>query len=234
MNKDVVFGIYYNNLLFKVDGSTLGQALEFDGGTHGALSNPIVINLDVPTGVTAPAIDEAVRFPYSKDMTGTWTLFYKKEDDGSEYTPMKQAELMTELTPVWDRGQMGNAISFEDQKLTVTGETEGRVILKIMGTKGEIDAKMGGNHIEVFNFEKREPYKYDVNTAVTGEMITGGHGGGDTGIIYALRELLRGNRSKSVCEIGESCDNHMISFAAEESRLTGKVIDMAEFEARFN
>lgn len=134
LNKDVVFGIYYNNLLFKVDASTLGQALKFDGEAHGTPSNPIVINLDVPTGVTAPAIDEAVRFPYSKDMTGTWSLTYTLED-GSEYTPMNQAELMTELIPTWDRGQMSDVISFEDQKLTVTGETEGEVFLKIMGTE---------------------------------------------------------------------------------------------------
>ena len=133
-NKNVVFEIYYNNLLFKVDGSTLGQALKFDGEAHGTPSNPIVINLDVPTGISAPAIDEAVRFPYSKDMTDTWTFLYKKED-GSEYTPMEQAELMTELRPEWDRGQMGDVISFEDQKLTVTGETEGNVILKILGTE---------------------------------------------------------------------------------------------------
>ena len=88
--------------------------------------------------------------------------------------------------------------------------------------------------IQIFNFITRENRKYDFDTEAAGEMITGGHGGGDNGIIYALRELLNGNRCKSVCEIGESCDNHMISFAAEESRLTGKVIDMAEFEARFN
>ena len=112
--------------------------------------------------------------------------------------------------------------------------TQGGRTIRIMGTKGEIYAKMSGNDIEVFNFEKREPYKYDVDANVTSEMITGGHGGGDYGIIYALRELLKGNRSKSVCEIGESCDNHMISFAAEESRITGKTIDMAEFEARFS
>ena len=134
LNKDVVFGIYSNNLLFKVDGSTLGQTLKFDGEAHGTPSDPIVINLDVPTGVTAPAIDEAVRFPYSKDMTGTWSLTYTLED-GSEYSPMEQAELITELIPTWDRGQMGDVISFEDQKLTVTGETEGEVYLKIMGTE---------------------------------------------------------------------------------------------------
>ena len=108
----------------------------------------------------------------------------------------------------------------------------GRTI-RIMGTKGEINAKMSGDDIEIFNFITRETRKFDFDSAAAGEMITGGHGGGDTGIILALRDLLNGKRSKSVCEIAESCDNHMISFAAEESRLTGKVINMEEYEARF-
>lgn len=108
----------------------------------------------------------------------------------------------------------------------------GRTI-RIMGTKGEINAKMSGDDIEIFNFITRETRKFDFDFAAAGEMITGGHGGGDTGIILALRDLLNGKRSKSVCEIAESCDNHMISFAAEESRLTGKVINMAEYDSRF-
>ena len=112
--------------------------------------------------------------------------------------------------------------------------TKGGRVLKIMGTKGEIDARMSGDNIEIFNFSTRQSRKFDFDTEAAGEMITGGHGGGDTGIIHALRDLLNGHKIKSICEIGESCDNHMISFAAEESRLTGKVIDMAEFEARFN
>lgn len=111
--------------------------------------------------------------------------------------------------------------------------TEGGRILRIMGTQGEIDAKMKGDQIKIFNFLTRETRKYDFDSAAVGENITGGHGGGDTGIIYALRDLMNGEISNSVCGVGESCDNHMISFAAEESRLTGKVIDMTKFEASF-
>jgi predicted dehydrogenase len=111
--------------------------------------------------------------------------------------------------------------------------TKGGRVLKIMGTKGEIDAKMSGDEIEIFSFLTRESRKFDFESAAAGEMLSGGHGGGDTGIISALNNLIDGKRSASVCEVGESCDNHMISFAAEESRLTGKVIDMAEFMARF-
>ena len=38
----------------------------------------------------------------------------------------------------------------------------------------------------------------------------------------------------SICPIEETCTNHLIAFAAEESRVTGKVIDMDEYRARFN
>ncbi|MBQ4119106.1 MAG: Gfo/Idh/MocA family oxidoreductase [Clostridia bacterium] len=111
--------------------------------------------------------------------------------------------------------------------------TEGGRVLRIMGTQGEINAKMNGDQIEIFNFLTRNTRNYDFDSAATDEAITGGHGGGDTGIIYALRDLMNGKVSNSVCEIGESCDNHMISFAAEESRLTGKAINIKEFEERF-
>ena len=58
----------------------------------------------------------------------------------------------------------------------------------------------------------------------------GGHGGGDKGIVYAFYDLLTGNEnSKSLCDVSVSCENHMLSFAAEESRLTGKVVDVADY-----
>ena len=114
---------------------------------------------------------------------------------------------------------------------TMSAFNKGGRTIRIMGTKGEINAVMDGNKISIFDFATQTTSDYDCDAAVSGEMITGGHGGGDDGIIYALKELLGGNRSKSVCEIGESCDNHMISFAAEESRLNnGKTVYMDEFD----
>ncbi len=109
--------------------------------------------------------------------------------------------------------------------------TKGGRYIRIMGTKGEIEAKMSGDKIEIFSFETKQTRQYDFEGESSGEMITGGHGGGDSGIIHALRDMLNGKRWGSVCDIRESCDNHMISFAAEESRLTGKVIVMSEFNS---
>jgi hypothetical protein len=111
---------------------------------------------------------------------------------------------------------------------------EGGRSIRIMGTKGEIRAMMKGDQIEVYSFLTSKARKVDVNSMSTSETILGGHGGGDTGIIAALVELLKGNKIRSVCDIRESCDNHMISFAAEESRVSGKVVDVEEFMSRFD
>ena len=54
------------------------------------------------------------------------------------------------------------------------------------------------------------------------------------GYIMGKCKLLDGKADKSICSIAESCDNHMIAFAAEESRLTGTVVDMREFEKKFD
>ncbi len=104
-------------------------------------------------------------------------------------------------------------------------------VMHIMGTRGEIHAAMSGNKVEIFDFITRKTRTVDVDSAQYGETITGGHGGGDSGIVAALRDLLNGKRLKAISNVGESCDNHMIAFATEQSRISGKVIDMADFEA---
>lgn len=100
----------------------------------------------------------------------------------------------------------------------------------IMGTKGEIRANMGEDHITVYRFADRKSEQIRIEDAVLNQNITGGHGGGDDGIISAFYELLSGNeQDTSLCDVQTSCQNHMLSFAAEESRLTGRVIDMEAF-----
>ena len=51
-------------------------------------------------------------------------------------------------------------------------------------------------------------------------------------IMKALADKLNG-REANVCDLRETYISHLIAFAAEESRLTGKVVDMKEFEERF-
>ncbi|MBQ7346594.1 MAG: Gfo/Idh/MocA family oxidoreductase [Clostridia bacterium] len=115
---------------------------------------------------------------------------------------------------------------------TMSAFNRGGRFLRIMGTRGEISANMSSPIIDIYHFEDRSTRQINLDANKTDDTIVGRHGGGDEGIIYALRDLLNGISDNSVCDIAESCDNHMIAFAAEESRLTGSVVSIKEFDAR--
>ena len=52
LNKEIVIGDYYRNLLFKVDAAAFDKELKFNPeSTYGTPSNPLKIYLDIPTEV---------------------------------------------------------------------------------------------------------------------------------------------------------------------------------------
>ncbi len=102
----------------------------------------------------------------------------------------------------------------------------GRVI-RIMGTDGEVEAAMNKDYMTFTSLDTEEKEEISIFGAVTDESITSGHGGGDDGIMYALHDLISENKkSKSVCDIRTSYENHMIVFAAEKSRRENLVVDV--------
>ena len=109
---------------------------------------------------------------------------------------------------------------------------EGRVT-RIMGTKGSINASMKTGEVKVKLFGQDE-YEVEDDSELIGDTIVSGHGGGDTGIILALYDYLEGNISADeVSEIGISCKNHLIVFAAEESRLNNTVVNFKDFMKKY-
>ncbi len=104
--------------------------------------------------------------------------------------------------------------------------------ITIMGTEGTIHGRMSDTYFTVYRFADKQEERIEIADAMPGEMITGGHGGGDEGIMNAFFARLRGEyHGKSICSLREACENHLIAFAAEESRLTGRVINMNEYAA---
>lgn len=99
--------------------------------------------------------------------------------------------------------------------------------LKIMGTKGEIRAIDSKNEIEVQLFDTNE------RKVVNPKQITGGHGGGDTGIMEDFISLILSNKGKALTSANVSVQSHMMAFAAEESRLTDKVVNMKDYYNNF-
>jgi len=125
---------------------------------------------------------------------------------------------------------------FEDDVLvtfSMNAFNAGGRFIHIMGTKGEIRAAMDGQTPIEFNAISNipgEPVQKEVIDLVADNNLNSGHGGGDEGIIRALHSYLCGEyNGKSIPTITESYYNHLITFAAEESRASGKVVDVADY-----
>ncbi|MBO5221338.1 MAG: Gfo/Idh/MocA family oxidoreductase [Clostridia bacterium] len=119
----------------------------------------------------------------------------------------------------------------ETVTLTMTAFTKGGRHTRIMGTKGEIEAHAKNDYITVYTFDDRQYHEYKIADYVGGNTIASGHGGGDGGIMEALYEYITDTyEGFSICDIETSAMNHLISFAAEESRVNGgTVIDLDEY-----
>ncbi len=116
---------------------------------------------------------------------------------------------------------------------TMSAFNEGGRRIRVMGTKGELDARMGSETITVYDFATRTREEIKIADAILDESIASGHGGGDLGIIRALCQSFSGNyKGNSIADITTSIDNHLTAFAAEESRLTDKVILLDEYKAK--
>ena len=115
--------------------------------------------------------------------------------------------------------------------LTVNAFNGGGRHTRVYGTKGELYAYMSDDEVYVRTFKDKK--KHFIPVEKTEESIAGGHGGGDYGIIVDLYNYLEGNDVQyGASEIGISVLNHMMGFAAEESRKEGTVADLNEFCAR--
>jgi len=111
---------------------------------------------------------------------------------------------------------------------TMSAFNKGGRFTKIFGDKGEMDANMETDVITVYNFKTEETKKYELDKI--DETISSGHAGGDTGIMEDLLDYFGENKaSDSVCSLYTSYMNHLMSFAAEESRLNDSIVNLDDF-----
>lgn len=125
---------------------------------------------------------------------------------------------------------------FEDgvtATFTMNAFNKGGRFIHIMGTNGELRAAIDGESpISVYDFKTKTTKEYDV---ISADGMDNGHGGGDEGIVKTLYEYLNEcDDGISASGITTSVNNHLIVFAAEESRLTNKVIDLDEYAESLN
>jgi len=116
---------------------------------------------------------------------------------------------------------------------TMTAFGKGGRFTRIMGTRGELTCDMNNSHITFFDIESGKTTEVLGRNTDFDSAITGGHGGGDEGIMWDLYEYLANDApSDSITDISVSTENHLICFAAEESRHNHSVVDMAQFATK--
>ena len=99
--------------------------------------------------------------------------------------------------------------------------------IKIMGTLGEVGGDLDTGEIELKQFGAFETEKFHIVSDFTK------HGGGDEGIIRAFAQSVNGDKGANKSPAKECLHSHMMAFAAEEARKTGKIVDVAEFMERY-
>lgn len=129
------------------------------------------------------------------------------------------------------------ALEFENRitgTFTMTAFDSGRTI-EIYGTRGKL---FGGDttkwltnsHIIVTSFDTGNETRYDLKSNVGGYA---GHMGGDPGLILSLYdEMSKPNPDDMHSSLHKSIESHAIALAAEESRVTGRMVNVPDFRAR--
>jgi len=127
-------------------------------------------------------------------------------------------------------------MAFEDDitaTFTMTAFESGRHI-EIYGSKGILRGggyykKQSGDDIHVIEHSGREKsYTVEVPNGDEGNVY---HGGGDAGLIGDLFEgMTEPIVDKNSSSLTASLHRHVMAFAAEETRVTGKVVDVADFQ----
>ena len=121
-------------------------------------------------------------------------------------------------------------MEFEDDIIvtfTMSAFNLGGRKIRIMGTEGELVADTNSPVITYSNLLTRTTEEIPINDAIASDSILAGHGGGDNGIMCALYDALCGKAEASqLSNISISVKNHKIVFAAERSRLEGKIIEI--------
>lgn len=96
--------------------------------------------------------------------------------------------------------------------------------IKLMGTKGEINADTIKNEIEVVDFSTSRQEIIKLSNSKSG------HGGGDFGVMRAfIRQVQKDNSNISITSAASSVQSHIMAFASEKSRVEGKIINIAEY-----
>ena len=138
----IKFRAFYQNVEYEFT-----KTIAFTGeDTYGTASEPLVLNLDVVTGVTLPKTinisQPASAFPYTEDLTSQITYTYNTAD-GAPYTPKGESKLLSVPVYSWNVGNYADQLSFDGNKLTVGPAVEASYDIGLTVSIGESSPAAG-------------------------------------------------------------------------------------------
>lgn len=95
--------------------------------------------------------------------------------------------------------------------------------IHIMGTDGELSGDMEKGIIELRNFSTGEKEMIQLHTPSTG------HSGSDTNMMKDFVKYVREDSEEVRSGASVSVESHLIALAAEQSRVTGRTVDLEQF-----
>lgn len=102
--------------------------------------------------------------------------------------------------------------------------------IHIMCEHGEILADDAARQIEVQHFTANQAESF-TSRIIHVRTNGSGHGGGDAGIMEDFMAGLESGRTDSRSSISRSVESHLMACAIEQARVSGTVVDMAQYRA---
>lgn len=102
--------------------------------------------------------------------------------------------------------------------------------IHIMCEDGEILGDSSDKQIVIKHFVSNQAESFETRT-IHIQTNGSGHGGGDDGIMEDFTASLKSDTIESRSSISRSVESHLMACAIEESRLTGKVVNMDAYRA---
>lgn len=112
----------------------------------------------------------------------------------------------------------------------VGGSQKAGRYLHIVGTMGEIEGYLENDRFTLRTYDRECFYgrEEEIEVHPVNHAKYGGHNGGDYAIMHDLIRYLNGDESSvSITSLADSVNGHLCIYAAEESRKTNDIIDLA-------
>jgi len=91
------------------------------------------------------------------------------------------------------------------------------------GTRATLRASEATNEITIHD------HLTGAEETIVPGSIMGGHGGGDTGVMNAFVSTMRNKGQEAMTSARVSLESHLMAFAAEQARITGQMLHMADY-----